>query len=140
MGAHRVLNVGQGAEFANGNVIKLDDLDEEIYREPRTRGKRGSKMRREVLVQARVQFPDAMGKETIVTLALANTGSELVAIGGYELFQNIPLEDAPHPIVLVTAGKSRLKGGDKGVKVTVSVPVYTKNGKLKIFKCVDVFV
>ena len=93
-----MLNVGQGAEFANGTVIKLDDLDEEIYREPRTRGKRGSKMRREVLVQARVQFPDAMCKETIVTLALADTGSELVAIGGYELFQNIPLEDAPHPI------------------------------------------
>ena len=78
-------------------------------------------MRREVLVQARVQFPDAMGKETIVTLALGDTGSELVAIGGYDLFQNIPLEDAPHPIVLVTAGKSRLKGGDKGVKLTVSV-------------------
>ena len=50
MGAHQVLNVGQGAEFANGTVIKVDDLDEEIYREPRTRGKRGSKMRREVLV------------------------------------------------------------------------------------------
>ena len=83
---------------------------------------------------------NSLGKETIVTLDLPDTGSELVAIGGYELFQNIPLVDAPHPILLVTAGKSRLKGGDRGGKVIVSVPAYTKNEKLQIFKCIDVFV
>ena len=70
--------------------------------------------------------------------ALIDTGCEILAVVGPEVFPKHLWEDAPTPFRLIGAGSKELEGGRQGVRVTLLVPV-AHQGTV-IARCVEVFV
>ena len=94
-----------------------------------------------MIIPARVQF-----QQTALSLsdkdleALVDTGSKIEALAGFELFDKGALEDAQRPVALIEAGKSRIKGGNQGVTVNLTLPVCKTDGSIVKYKCLRVFI
>ena len=94
-----------------------------------------------MIIPLRVQF-----QQTALSLsdkdleALVDTGSEMQALAGFELFDKGALEDAQRPVALIGAGKSRIKGGNQGVTVNLTLPVCKTDGSIVECKCLRVFI
>ena len=122
--------------------IDLNEIQDEVVRPRIPRGKSGKDAdRTEMIIPARVQF-----QQTTLSLsdkdleALVDTGSEMEALAGFELFDKGALEDAQRPVALIGAGKSRIKGGNQGVTVNLTLPVCKTDGSIVRYKCLRVFI
>ena len=62
-----------------------------------------------------------------------------MAVGGYQLFPKEVWETAPRVVKLIGAGRAPIKGGYKGVRVSVDLPVAGRNG-LMLLRCMNVFI
>ena len=92
-----------------------------------------------MIIPARVQF-----QQTALSLsdkdleALGDTRFEMEALAGFELFDKGALEDAQRPVALIGAGKSRIKVGNQGVTVNLTLPVCKTDGSIVKYKCLRV--
>ena len=94
-----------------------------------------------MIIPARVEF-----QQTALSLsdkdleALVDTGSEMEALAGFQLFDKGALEDAQRPVALIGAGKSCIEGGNQGVTVNLTLPVCKTDGSIVKYKCLRVFI
>ena len=119
-------------------VLNFSDLAvEERHRViPPSKHKRG---RSELVFECLVQFSAHPELQDLKVLVLADIGCQVLAVGSASLFPKESWVDAPRPLRLLGAGKSLIQGGDKGVHVTLHVPVMGRQGSV-VLKCLNVFV
>ena len=86
-----------------------------------------------------MQFSAHLKLQDLKVLVLADIGCQVLAVGSASLFPKESWVDAPRPLRLLAAGKSLIQGGDKGVHVTLHVPVMGRQG-IVVLKCLNVFV
>ena len=121
------------------STLNFDDSVAEVLRPPRKWRRKSGKEPLELVVQAKLQFPDDVGVADMAVPTLVDTGCQVLILAGFELSSTAVLQKAPQPIVLVHAGRSTITGGQMGVFVTVSILVITPDG-IRIFKCINAFV
>ena len=121
------------------STLNFDDTVVEVLRPPRKWRRKSGKEPLELVLQAKLQFPDDVGVADMAVPTLVDTGCQVLILAGFELFSTAVLQKAPQPIVLVHAGRSTISGGQMGVFVTLSIPVITPDG-IRIFKCINAFV
>ena len=77
----------------------------------------------ELVVPAGIQLSGSLNLPEIQVHALIDTGAHTEVLAGEELFPELALIHAPHPVQLMTIGHKPLSGGRKGVLSTIRVPV-----------------
>ena len=70
---------------------------------------------------------------------LSDIGCQSMAVGGRQLFSQSVVEKAPRAVRLVGAGRTPIPRGDKGVTVTMDIPIMGKRGPV-LFRCHNVFI
>ena len=103
---------------------------------PPGKHKRG---RSEFVFGCLVQFSAHLRLQDLKAFVLADIGCQILAVGSASLFPKEGWADAPRPLRLLRAGKSLIQGGDKGVHLTLHVPVMGRQG-IVVLKCLNVFV
>ena len=119
-------------------VLNFSDLSVEERHpvSPPSKHKRG---RRELAFECLVQFSAHSKLQDLKAFVLADIGCQIIAVGSASLFPKESWINTPRPLWLLGAGKSLIQGGDKGVHVTLHVPVMGRQG-IVVLKCLNVFV
>ena len=95
--------------------------------------------RSELVFEGLVQFSAHLKLQDLKVFVLADISWQVLAVGSASLFPKESWVDTPRPLRLLGAGKSLIRGGDKGVHETLHVSVMGRQG-IVVLKCLNVFV
>ena len=109
------------------STLNFDDSVAEVLRPPRLWRRKSGKKPLELVVQAKLQFPDDVGVADVAVPTLVDTGCQVLILAGFELPSTAVLQKAPQSIVLVHAGRSTISGGQMGA-TPLSISVITPDG------------
>ena len=126
-----------GLKRARLCTVHLSDGEPVRLREP---GPGNPKRPRKGLILSGSHTIDNTPENVLCDIAtLIDSGCEVLAVAGWEIFDAIHYTKPEFPIRLVGAGKNRLAGGSQVVKCSVSLPVW-HDGRYVTVKCVQVTV
>ena len=126
-----------GLKRARPCTVQLTDGEPVRLREPRASN---PKRPRKGLILSGAYTIENTPENVLRDIAtLMDSGCEVSAVAGWEVFDAIHYTKAQFPIRLVGAGKNRLAGGSQVVKCSVPLPVW-HDGRYVTVKCAQVTV